>query len=31
MVVRHAGIVWDALRGRLIEDGHQLGDGGSAT
>ena len=31
MVVRHAGIVWDALRGRLIEDGHRLGDGGSAT
>lgn len=31
MVVRHAGIVWDALRGRLVEDGHMLGDGGSAT
>jgi C4-dicarboxylate transporter DctQ subunit len=31
MVVRHGGIVWDALRGRLVEDGHRLGDGGSAT
>lgn len=31
MVVRHAGIVWDALRGRLVEDGHALGDGGSAA
>jgi hypothetical protein len=31
MVVRHAGIVWDALQGRLVEDGHLIGDGGSAT
>jgi len=31
MVVRHAGIVWDALRGRLVEDGHSPGDGGSVT
>lgn len=31
MVVRHAGIAWDALQGRLVEDGHVLGDGGSAT
>ena len=31
MVVRHAGIVWDALQDRLVEDGHMLGDGGSAT
>lgn len=31
MSVRHAAIVWDALRGRLVEDGHLLGDGGSAT
>ena len=31
MVVRHAAIVWDALQGRLVEDGHSLGDAGSAT
>lgn len=31
MVVRHAGIAWDAWQGRLVEDGHSLGDGGSAT
>jgi C4-dicarboxylate transporter, DctQ subunit len=31
MVVRHAAIVWDAFQGRLVEDGHMLGDGGSAT
>ena len=31
MAVRHGGIVWDALQGRLVEDGHALGDGGSAT
>ena len=31
MVVRHAGIVRDALRDRLVEDGHAPGDGGSAT
>ena len=31
MSVRHAGIAWDALRGRLVEDGHMLGDGGSTT
>ncbi|MFO1326802.1 MAG: TRAP transporter small permease subunit [Rubrivivax sp.] len=31
MIVRHAGIVWDALRDRLVEDGHLIGDGGSAT
>ena len=31
MIVRHAGIVWDALQGRLVEDGHMLGDGGAAT
>ncbi len=31
MVVRHGAIVWDALKGRLVEDGHRLGDGGSAT
>jgi len=31
MVVRHAGIVWAAIRGRLVEDGHDLADAGSAT
>ncbi len=31
MSVRHAGIAWDALHGRLVEDGHHLGDGGPAT
>jgi TRAP-type C4-dicarboxylate transport system permease small subunit len=31
MIVRHASIVWDALQGRLVEDGHMLGDGGGAT
>jgi TRAP-type C4-dicarboxylate transport system permease small subunit len=31
MVVRHSGIVWDAMQGRLVEDGHSLGDAGSAT
>ena len=31
MAVRHAGIVWDALRGRLVEDGHALDHAGSAT
>jgi TRAP-type C4-dicarboxylate transport system permease small subunit len=31
MVVRHAGIVWDALQGRLVEDGHSLDDAGPAT
>lgn len=29
--VRHACIAWNALRGHLVEDGHRLGDGGSAT
>jgi len=31
MVVRHAGIVWDATRGRLVEDGHPSGDDRSAA
>jgi TRAP-type C4-dicarboxylate transport system permease small subunit len=32
MIVRHTVIVWDALaRDRLVEDGHALGDGGSAV
>lgn len=31
MVVRHGAIVVDALRDRLVEDGHCLGDAGSAT
>lgn len=31
MVVRHAAITWNALRGRLVEDGHMIGDGGSTT
>lgn len=31
MTVRHAGIVWDALRGRLVEDGQLPGSGGSAA
>ena len=30
MVVRHAGIVWEAVRGRLVEDDQAPGDGGSA-
>lgn len=32
MIVRHAAIAWDALaRNRLVEDGHLLGDGGTAV
>jgi C4-dicarboxylate transporter, DctQ subunit len=30
MVVRHAAIAWDALRDRLVEDGHTIGDEGHA-
>jgi len=31
MAVRHAGIAWEALRGRLVEDRERLGDGNSAA
>jgi C4-dicarboxylate transporter, DctQ subunit len=30
MVVRHTAIAWEALRDRLVEDGHVIGDEGHA-